>query len=403
MQTHHPVRRSQRGAVLVHVAVGLVALLGFSALAVDYGVLWLSRRQAQNAADAAALSAGISLAFVDHTDQTLARDSAMAMAQQHAVWDGAPDITASDVTFAPCPSGAPGVPDTCVRADVFRNQRSGGSPLPTFFGQVFGVTSQGVRATATAQMLVGDTSDCVKPWAIPDKWLEYNPVPAPWTPDKEFERYVQRGRDKGVLMDPADEYIPPSVNSPGTGFKLPDDYGRALTLKHGNPHQAIAPSQFYAVVINPAEGRGANTYRENIATCDSTLIGPGTILETEPGNMVGPTRQGVTALIEQDPSAWWDATANGGLGAPAGGCMADGSCKRSPRLIAVPVFDPDIFDAGRTTGRIDVVVTNVLGFWLEGMQGNDVVGYLTYYPSVAFGSSTVGAQSAFLRTVILVR
>ena len=32
----------------------------------------------------------------------------------------------ADVTFPPCPPGAPGLADVCVRVDVFRNQRAGG-------------------------------------------------------------------------------------------------------------------------------------------------------------------------------------------------------------------------------------------------------------------------------------
>lgn len=396
-------RADERGTVLVHVAVGLVALIGFSVLSVDYGVLWASRRQAQNAADAGALAGAISLAFVDQTDQALARNSALAVAQQNNIWDGPPDVLAGDITFPPCPPGAPGVPDTCIKVDVFRNQRSGGNPLPMFFGQILGLQNQGVQATATAQMLVGDRADCVKPWAVPDKWIELNPGAGPWLPTSDFERYVQNGPNAGQLLNPADVYTPPSQAGPGTGFRLPDDYGVPITLKHGNPQQAISPGQFFPVVINPVEGPGGANYRDNIATCDPTVIGPGTILQTEPGNMVGPTSQGVADLIALDPFASWDPSANGGLGAPSGGCMGAGSCTTSPRLVAIAVFNPDTFDSGRTSGRIDVVVTNVLGFFIDGMQGNDVLGYFTYYPTLAFGSSSISETSAFLRTVILVR
>ncbi len=284
-----------------------------------------------------------------------------------------------------------------------RNQRAGGNPLPMFFGQTLGLQNQGVQATATAQMLIGDSANCVKPWAIPDKWTELNPIPAPWVPTADFERYVQNGTDVGALMDPADVYTPPSSGGPGTGFRLPDDYGVPVTLKHGNPQQSISPGQFFPVVINPVEGPGGSNYEDNIATCDPTVIGPGTVLETEPGNMVGPTSHGVAELIALDPYASWDPTANGGYGAPSGGCMSAGSCSTSPRLVAVAVFDPDVFDSGRTSGRVDVVVTNVLGFWIEGMQGNDVLGYFTYYPTLASGSTSISETLAFLRTVILVR
>ena len=49
------------------------------------------------------------------------------------------------------------------------------------------------------------------------------------------------------------------------------------------------------------------------------------------------------------------------------------------------------------------MVTKILGFWLEGMQGNDVIGYLTHYPALAEGGGPVEDDATFLRTVILVR
>src|SRR5579884_3664034 len=55
--------RPERGASLVLVAAVLVALLAAASLAVDLGLLYVARSQAQRAADAAAL-AGAS-AFVD--------------------------------------------------------------------------------------------------------------------------------------------------------------------------------------------------------------------------------------------------------------------------------------------------------------------------------------------------
>ena len=46
-----PGWQRERGAVLVHVAIALVALIAFNGLVIDYGILWLARRQAQNSAD----------------------------------------------------------------------------------------------------------------------------------------------------------------------------------------------------------------------------------------------------------------------------------------------------------------------------------------------------------------
>jgi hypothetical protein len=384
------------------VAVAMLALLSLAAFTVDYGVMWTARGQAQNAADAGALAGALALAFDDPDDQPAARAKARGVASANAVWNAAPDVTDADITFPPCPPGAPGLPDTCVKVDVFRNARAGGNPLPTFFARLSGVMQQGVRATATAQVLAGDSANCVKPFAMPDKWSELNPAAKAWEPTDSFERYVQNGRDAGALLDPADLYIAPG-DAGHTGFTVEVDYGMPMTLKHGNPNQAIRPGWFFPVVINPVEGSGGNNYRDNIATCDETVIGPGTVLETEPGNMVGPTSQGISALIAQDSAANWDPSALGGRGAPVGGCMAAGTCGVSPRLVALAVFNPDVYDEARAGGRTDIIVTKIMGFWIQGMQGSDVLGYLTHYPALAMGGAPVEEDTTFLRTVILVR
>ena len=68
--------------------------------------------------------------------------------------------------------------------------------LPTFFAQIMGITSQDVRATATAQVITGNAAECMKPWAVADKWDEHwedgKPSTAPWTPDDAFDKYRQR-------------------------------------------------------------------------------------------------------------------------------------------------------------------------------------------------------------------
>lgn len=401
--------RSARGAVLVHVAVVMVALVAFTTLTFDYGLNLVGRRQAQNAADAGALAGAITLSYGNPTDLPGARSAAVAAARQNRVVGQAPDVLTSDVTFPACPPGSPGVGGTCVKVDVFRTtyNRAGGSPLPTFFGNIVGVNQQGVKATATAQLLTGSgTADCVKPWGIPDKWEERRPATAPWTTTSVFNRYVTTGGGAGNLLAPADVYTPPSSGSAGSGFDLRYDYGRQLTLYVASPHDAINPGFFYPVRINPS-CVGGNCYRDAIAGCSGVNIGPGSVLNPEPGAMIGPTRQGVQALIDQDPLATWSATANGGRGAPVGGCMASGACQRSPRLVAVPVFNVDAFQnyianngAGAT---IPLQVVKIIGLWLQGFQGNQVIGYLTHYPTVSLTGPPLPGPSSWASTIILVR
>src|SRR6476660_7041530 len=93
---------SERGAILIHVAAGIIAFIAFSALVVDYGVLWVSRDQAQVAADAAAHAAAEELSFGDPANLPAAQNVAIAVAQRNKVWGQAPDITAADIYKNPC-------------------------------------------------------------------------------------------------------------------------------------------------------------------------------------------------------------------------------------------------------------------------------------------------------------
>jgi Flp pilus assembly protein TadG len=68
METFRIRGSSETGAMLVHVAVALLGLMAVSAFAVDFGVFWLSRRAAQNSADAAAMAGAIALAYDDADD-----------------------------------------------------------------------------------------------------------------------------------------------------------------------------------------------------------------------------------------------------------------------------------------------------------------------------------------------
>ena len=136
-------RRSNRGAILLNVAIGLMVFIGVTAFVVDYGVMWVGRGQAQNAADAGALAGAVAMAFdangwTDRTPTGPARASALRMAQVHSIWGQPPNVDVNtDVFFtglpaAMCPADANGR-TPCIRVDVYRNQARG-NPLPAIFG-----------------------------------------------------------------------------------------------------------------------------------------------------------------------------------------------------------------------------------------------------------------------------
>jgi len=166
--------------MLLNLAVGVMVFIGMLAFVVDYGVMWVGRGQAQNAADAGALAGAVAMAldtngWTDRTETGPARAAALRMAQSNAIWSATPSVNvATDVFFtgdpaAMCPADVNGR-TPCIRVDVYRNQARG-NPLPAIFGRAVGLVNQGVRATATARVAVANASDCLKPWAIPDKWL----------------------------------------------------------------------------------------------------------------------------------------------------------------------------------------------------------------------------------------
>jgi hypothetical protein len=157
---------------------------------------------------------------------------------------------------------------------------------------------------------------------------------------------------------------------------------------------------------------GGNCYRDAIASCVTLPVNPPQLLTNEPGNMVGPTRQGVDDLIALDPGAYWDPNIGpdvDGDGSPdggvAGGCMAAGTCSVSPRIAAIPVFDVEDYYLGKVSGRTDIKIVRILGFFFEpmGAHNGEVTGRFMTYPAKLTPGSTFNNKGSFLRTIILVR
>jgi hypothetical protein len=385
---------SERGAILIQAGVLLLAVSAFTIFVVDYGVLWVSRNQAQNAADAGALAGAAALAFDDFDDRTdsgPAKVAAHRFARANAVFGAQPKVDiATDIRFYTGNEGAfPAIcsNDDCIRVDVYRNQ-TGGNALPTFFGFLVNVDEQGTRATAIAQASAANATNCLKPWAVLDKWGEN---PGPWTTDSDF--------------DPAsgDTYQAPDGDDPGTSYTLAADLGLKLKLKQGNPQDA--KDTFGAGWFSPIDlgGSGGDVYRDNIWSCAEGTYAVGSTLSVETGNMVGPTKQGVDKLYDLDPTAEWDA---------ANKKVINSAFSVSPRIVALPIINTQMaYDEvhtedgkSRGAGNMDVKVVGILGFFVEGMDGDDVVGYLCTKPDLLTSSGgNVSPSAAFLKAITLVR
>jgi hypothetical protein len=132
--------------------------------------------------------------------------------------------------------------------------------------------------------------------------------------------------------------------------------------------------------------------------------------------MVGPTDQGVRALILQDQNAYWyDPDGDNGpvRGVVKGGCSDTNSCNTitglSPRVVPIPVFDPDVYDSTDRNGRDTVDIVKLVGFFIEGLVnagepgGDSVFGRLMDYPTEANGGTQPPDGSSFLVSISLVR
>jgi hypothetical protein len=345
------LRDDERGMSLVFVGVGFMAFLSATTLAIDVGMFMTARSQAQNAADAGALAGAVAFvknSYADRSPGGPAVQSAINTATGNDVIHGAPTVTPADVTFPLSPGGQ----DNRVQVIVHRPS------MPTLFGQFFGVPTVNIEATAVAEASPANVMTCVKPFMIPDKWIEKQ-TPA-WDPDDEYNKYD----NKNNLLANPDIYS--NKGDTRTGYTYTNDIGLELILRAGSGN-ADSPSFYYSWKM-PGD-TGGDFYRDNIANCNKSKIVRGTKIIQEPGNMMGPTIEGIEMLIAKDPDATWDTSCN---------CVKNSKYTgQSPRLFPIPLYDPQFSadEQKKNNGRsAEFVIANFMGFFVTKVAGNQIYG-----------------------------
>lgn len=355
-------RPYERGAILIQVAVTSFVLLALASFAVDLGAAWYARAQAQTAADAGALAGAVALAR-DNSNWPFAtggivEQSAITTAQLSANHvmsaQGAVQVAAECPSFLTSPNNT-----NCVRVNVFRDGSNSSTALPTYFANLFGVTSQGVLATATAQVMPANSSGCMRPWFIVDRYTDAN--------------------NNGVY-DAGDSYATP-------GYRVPQDIGTSVQF-----HLNGGPSAYGQLDV----GSGGNAIRDAIRNCVTGMtFAIGQTAATKPGNTLGPEKQGIDDLMAWDPDynastrpngVRWDATAK----EVVGGCAASGNCAcpsssatcpyggtQSPRIVQAALCAPtQPTCSGSVPGNSSITIVNILSFFITGYtqdSGNLVI------------------------------
>jgi Flp pilus assembly protein TadG len=422
----------QTGATLVLVAASMVAMLGFAALAIDVGFLYNARAEAQRTADAMALAAAS--AFIDDPEnaQTLAASRAADYAGRNPVFG----VTAD---FQPDTDMTIWLADRKVQV-VANFTRDRGNPMPTYFAKVLGIADANVRTVATAEAYPADAVGCLTPWALPDKWEDTSES------DPTFDFDDDDKSDTPSVGDSFDNYCPCTRTSGGAltvDTSFPDlaftcstfgtdanrctgygsdirntdgggyvgDVGRTLTLKPGNPQQAWNPGWFMA--WRPPGNMGGSDYKENIITCiDEQMFNAGDFvpIDTEPGNMIGPTIQGVEERIGTDPHYWQDGCTDGYTCIMGPGCGDTNGDKEygtgetecsgfEGRLITVPLMAPSEV---MRNGLTEIQFRGFMRLFLDNPDGNDITGHILGLGGAAGNSAAdedAGALPLRLRLV----
>jgi hypothetical protein len=398
--------QNEDGATLVFFGLMVLVLLGTFALAVDVGAGLNARSEAQRAADSAALAgAGLFRSLGAHLTQAqiepLAYDTAMVFAELNSV--GWTDVEEVD-----------------VEVTVWPNERKVGVEIqgqaPIFFAPFLGVLSLPVRAYAEARVRGSGSTDCVKPFAIPDLWQSgattnvlYDPAEAAaweggFTPSPRNDRYEKWN---GTLTHTtATGYGSPARNGRTNwlGHSYQFDNGRKLVFKTGTQDPAPTASEDPTATLNAADhflldmgndrtaipgitcNIGTDVTR-NTCQCSNTAVTVGGQVTKEPGNKADLT-QGLRILMQAESrNLTWD-DVNKRVVDSFGNHVTE-----STRIIKVVLYNPA---TASTAPGGSLEVSNVAEIFLEGTDGPGMnVNYLGRFLMYAKGTGA-GASSTML-------
>jgi Flp pilus assembly protein TadG len=245
------LRARQRGATLVMVVVGLVAILAVAGLAIDMGHLGLNKARLQSTVDAAALAAA---KVIDQTSGATAPATSAALSvfginagahpELNTAMSNGLNITVQySNTLKPFAPGS--VPAVYVRV-VATN-----FSMWTGFTALVGMSNLNTAASAVAG------------------------------PSTNITAQVCDVAPMLVCGNPA-------APAPNYGYQL--NSLQVLKLASGNNPGPIGPGNFQLVRLN---GSGGSVIRENMAGSYDACITSNLNAETQTGNVTGPVTQGL--------------------------------------------------------------------------------------------------------------
>jgi len=308
-------KQTEGGYVLVTVAIMLVVLIGFTALAIDTGILYADRTESQRAADAAALAGAFTFVADPKSSQPATAEAhARAASLKNTVMGVPIDSAQVDVCVGDVSGGACNPDPSLKRVAVTITRQE-----PTFFAKIWGTSSVTTRVQAIAEASNAPTSAlCLKPFFIPN---------TAFAPVSGTSNSCTACGSGSLLVDE-------STHSKTAFAQGLIDNSTSFILKPQDPHDALAPSQFYLLDLPSRNGQtGKNGYKDNIETCLTTATVCRDSYNVITGNTVGPTRSGIQSLIGDPPL---DTYVGVGQYRYPDGTTHD----TSKALITVPIWNP---------------------------------------------------------------
>ncbi|MCK9418558.1 MAG: pilus assembly protein TadG-related protein [Nitrospirae bacterium] len=158
--------KNNRGQILVLVALSLIVLLGFAALAIDIGYFYHTKNQLQGAADAAALAGAAKLDIYSTPTSIAPRAEALKYANLNSA-SGSPVqliidynsnalSSSNDITLGSWVSNMfdpEGTPVNAVRVKARKTDKDTAG-FPRLFGKIFDSTNQNISAEAIATVQI---------------------------------------------------------------------------------------------------------------------------------------------------------------------------------------------------------------------------------------------------------
>ena len=311
--------QTENGNAIALSSFSMFVFLSVAGMAIDVGSILTSKTQLQCAVDAATLAGAKGLI----EDQQNAVQEAQRVARRNRYLNQILILDPTEITFPNANN---------ISVQVSRS-------INLFFLQLIGINNVTISVSASAMIGSVNGAKGLKPWVVPDEGWNYG--------------------DPVILKEGSN----------------------GITEEGGTP----PPSWHFPVCFPPlnvgSPQTGADIYRENIVNGSNMTIELGDVLTVEPGNMVGPTLQGVKDIFDLDPCAEW--SANGVINSWYAG-------HSSPRICKIALIDPNQLPVD---GRTEVTVTRFGVFFIEGMRGQDLIGRYMHAASIGEVDDNGGSNS----------